>query len=163
MTPRTAADVRARNAELDEELRAIAAQVTVEVLGRDPGGEEWTVAQVLAHLGEFPRFFAQDLERWLDECGQVGRTVEHPVRLAAVAEAERADLGALLAGIDAAFAELARVLERVEDRHVDAVTDNRKYGTEPMTAYLERYVLGHKAAHVEQLRRTLEQVTRDPG
>jgi uncharacterized damage-inducible protein DinB len=159
----TADEVRARNAALDGELRALAAAVPAEALGRDPGGDEWTVAQLLAHLGEFPRFFADDLGAWLDDPdADVGRTVEHPARLAAVADAQRADLAGLRAGIDAAFAALAATLERLEDGHVRATMRNRRYGEEPFAAYLDRYLLGHKQAHVEQLRRTLAAVAGGP-
>lgn len=164
--PATADEVRARNAALDTELRALAARVPAGALGRDPGGEEWTLAQLLAHLGEFPSFFADDLGAWLDAGTnappqEVGRTLEHPVRLAAVADAEGADPVVLRADIDSAFAALTAVLERLDDAHLTAVTQNRKYGAEPLTAYLERYVLGHKAAHVAQLRTTLATVAGD--
>lgn len=159
----TADEVRARNAALDAELRALAAQVPAHALGRDPGGEEWTLAQLLAHLGEFPSFFADDLGAWLDAGTtappvKVGRTLEHPGRLSAVAEARRADLAVLRADIDVAFAALATVLDRLDDAHLTATTHNRKYGAEPLTTYLDRYVLGHKAAHVTQLRSTLATV-----
>ncbi len=160
MTANTADEVRARNQELDGELRALAAQISAEALGRDPGGEEWTVAQLLGHLGEFPRFFADDLSRWLDDPeAAVGRTQEHPVRLAAVEEAQRADLDTLRHEMDEAFDELAAALGDLEDHHLQAVMQNRKYGPEPLTAFLDRYVLGHKAGHIDQLRTTLDAVT----
>jgi uncharacterized damage-inducible protein DinB len=159
VTPETAEAVRAHNAALDAELRALAGEVPAEALGRDPGGDEWTVAQLLAHLGEFPRFFADDLSRWLDDpATPVGRTVEHPARLAAVEEAQSADLTALRSEMDAAFAALETVLDRLDDEHLRAQAQNRKYGPEPLTTYLDRYVLGHKASHVEQLRTTLAAV-----
>jgi hypothetical protein len=159
VTPQTAEAVRAHNAALDAELRALAADVPAEALGRDPGGDEWTVAQVLAHLGEFPRFFADDLGRWLDDpATPVGRTVEHPARLAAVSEAQRADLATLRADMNAAFDALEAVLDRLDDDHLRAQTQNVKYGPEPLTTYLDRYVLGHKAGHVDQLRGTLAAV-----
>ena len=164
--PQTAEEVRARNAALDIQLRELAARVPADALARDPGGEEWTLAQLLAHLGEFPGFFADDLGAWLDAATiappvPVGRTLEHPVRLAAVAEARRADLAVLRADIDVAFAALAAVLARLDDAHLTATTHNRTYGAEPLTTYLDRYVLGHKAAHVTQLRSTLAAVAGD--
>lgn len=163
MTPTTADEVRGLNASLDADLRALASKVPAEALGRDPGGDEWTVAQLLGHLGEFPRFFATDLAAWLnDPSVQVGRTMEHPARLAAVEEAERADIDRLRAEMGEAFDQLASVLEDLEDHHLTAETQNRKYGTEPLTAFLDRYVLGHKAAHIDQLRATLEAVAGGP-
>lgn len=160
---RRAAEIRERNAALDRDLRAVAAQISPEMLTRDPGDGEWTLAQVLAHLGEFPHFFAVDLGAWLDAGAErdtvpVGRTHEHPVRLAAVNDPP-AELDKLRRTMDRALQELAATLERLEDGHVQAPMNNRKYGSEPLTSYLDRYILGHKAGHVEQLQSTLQQVS----
>lgn len=159
----SAAEVRDRNAALDRNLRDLAARIPAEALTRDPGDDEWTLAQLLAHLGEFPHFFAEDLSGWLDagpgrDALPVGRTHEHPVRLAAVSHPP-AQLGQLRAGMDAAFQRLAAVLALLVDEHLGASMNNRKYGTEPVTDYLDRYILGHKAGHEAQLRWTLDRVS----
>ena len=147
----TAEDLRSENRRLDEALLAEAEAFDPERLGVAPGGE-WSAAQVLAHLGEFPRFFAGELRRWRDDPSAViGRTHEHPVRLAAVeSPAEAHD--ELVAGMRSAFAELAAVLETLTDDDIEAKTENVKYGPEPLAAFFDRYVIGHKAGHLEQLR-----------
>ena len=147
----TAEDLRSENRRLDEALLAEAEAFDPERLGVAPGGE-WSAAQVLAHLGEFPRFFAGELRRWRDDPSAViGRTHEHPVRLAAVeSPAEAHD--ELVAGMRSAFAELAAVLETLTDDDIEAKTENVKYGPEPLSAFFDRYVIGHKAGHLEQLR-----------
>jgi len=147
----TAEDLRSENRRLDEALLAEAEPFDPDRLGVAPGGE-WSAAQVLAHLGEFPRFFAGELRRWRDDPSAViGRTHEHPVRLAAV-ESPAEALGELVAGMRAAFAELAAVLDPLTDDDVEAKTENVKYGPEPLSAFFDRYVIGHKAGHLEQLR-----------
>jgi hypothetical protein len=147
----TADEVRAENARLDEALLAEAGAFDPARLTDAPDGE-WSAAQVLAHLGEFPRFFAGELRRWYDDRSAViGRTMEHPVRLAAV-ESPADALGELVAGMRAAFAELAAALEALSDDDVEAKTENVKYGPEPLTAFFDRYVTGHKAGHLDQLR-----------
>jgi hypothetical protein len=146
-----AAAVRAENGRLDEALLAEAESFDPARLTAAPEGE-WSAAQVLAHLGEFPRFFANELRRWRDDPSAViGRTLEHPVRLAAV-ESPADVLGELVAGMRSAFAELAAELERLTDADVDAKTENVKYGPEPLFAFFDRYVVGHKAGHLDQLR-----------
>ena len=147
----TAEDLRSENRRLDEALLAEAEPFDPDRLGVAPGGE-WSAAQVLAHLGEFPRFFAGELRRWRDDPSAViGRTHEHPVRLAAVeSPAEAHD--ELVAGMRSAFAELAAVLETLTDDDIEAKTENVKYGPEPLSAFFDRYVIGHKAGHLEQLR-----------
>lgn len=146
-----AEEVRARNHFFDEELLAEAEGFDVERLHEAPEGE-WSAAQVLAHLGEFPRFFAGELRRWRDDpTAVVGRTHEHPVRLAAV-ESPADEVSALMGAMRSAFLELARVLETLSDDEVEAKTENVKYGPEPLSVFLNRYVLEHKAGHLGQLR-----------
>ena len=143
--------VRRGNRFLDEELLAEAEMFDPQLLHEAPDGE-WSAAQVLAHLGEFPRFFAGELQRWRDDpTAVVGRTHEHPVRLAAVSSPTQA-LSDLMAGMRSAFADLARVLDTLSADDVDAKTENVKYGPEPLSAFLDRYVISHKAGHLEQLR-----------
>jgi hypothetical protein len=144
-------EVRTENHRLDEALLADAEAFDPARLTDAPDGE-WSAAQVLAHLGEFPRFFAGELRRWYDDRSAViGRTIEHPVRLAAV-ESPADALGELVAGMRSAFAELAGALEGLTDDDVEAKTENVKYGPEPLTAFFDRYVIGHKAGHLDQLR-----------
>ena len=143
--------IRKENRFLDEELMAEATAFDPARLTNAPDGE-WSAAQVLAHLGEFPRFFAGELRRWKDDpSAVVGRTHEHPVRLAAV-ESPAAALEELTAGMRSAFAELATELDTLSDGDFDAKTENVKYGPEPLTAFFDRYIVGHKAGHLAQLR-----------
>lgn len=157
--PHTADGVRARNAELDAELRSVIAGVTSENLHESPGADEWSPAELLGHLSEFPRFFAADLRRFYASGAEtLGRTVEHPDRNAAVAAAKGRSADDLRAACDDALADLAFALEDLRDEHVRAPTRNVKYGEEPLTAFLDRYLLGHKAAHARQLRAAIDQV-----
>ncbi|HYT39692.1 MAG TPA: DinB family protein, partial [Acidimicrobiia bacterium] len=147
----TAAEIRAENARLDEELLAEAEAFDPARLEEAAPGE-WSAAQVMAHLGEFPRFFAGELRRWReDPAAVVGRTHEHPVRLAAVASPADA-LDDLVAAMRVALRELAAALDGLSDDDVDAKTENVKYGPEPLAAFFDRYVIGHKAGHLDQLR-----------
>lgn len=148
----TADRVRADNADLDERLLAVCRRADRSLLTERDDDDSWSAAQVMAHLTEFPRFFAADLRRLLDDPdAPLGRTVEHEDRLAAVAAATSQSLDELIAAIEAAFADLAAALRELDDDHVHGMTQNRKYGVEPMTEFLDRYVLGHKRGHLDQL------------
>jgi hypothetical protein len=149
-------EVRRRNAELDDRILSIVDLVDparLHLLEDKPAGEEaWSAAMVLAHLAEFPRFFAADLRRFLaDPAAPVGRTHEHPERLAAVAAARDRSLDELRAAVAAAVADLAAALDGLRDHHLATLSQNRRYGPEPLTAFLDRYVLGHKQSHERQL------------
>ena len=147
----TAVEVRAANAALDETLLAEAQSFDPSRLTKTPEGE-WSAAQLLAHLGEFPVFFAAELRRWHDDPSAViGRTMEHPVRLAAVASPADT-LADLVAAMRTAFADLTAALDNLGEFDIDAKTENVKYGVEPLSAFFDRYVIGHKSAHLDQLR-----------
>lgn len=149
-------EVRRRNGELDDHLLSIVDLIDprrLHVPEQKPEGvEAWSAATVLAHVAEFSRFFATELRRFLaDPAVAVGRTHEHPERLAAVAAAGNRSLDELRAEVTAAFANLAAALDALEDDHLATPTNNRRYGPEPLTAFLDRYVLGHKRGHAQQL------------
>lgn len=146
-----AAELRAANGRLDAELLAEAEGSDPAALHFAPDGE-WSLAQVLAHLGEFPCFFAEHLRRWRqDPSAVIGRTHEHPQRLAAVAD-PKGQLEELVAAARKAFAVLAAELDGLTDDDLVAATENVKYGREPLAGFMERYVVGHKAGHLDQIR-----------
>ncbi|WP_422768841.1 maleylpyruvate isomerase N-terminal domain-containing protein [Plantactinospora sp. WMMC1484] len=151
-----AAEVRGRNQALDDliaDTMELLDPARLHELERKPAGQEaWSAAMVLAHLGEFPCFFAGELRRFLaDPAAPVGRTHEHPERLAAVAAARGRSYEELRAGVTSAAAELAVALRELDDHHLAMTTNNRRYGPEPLTAFLDRYVIGHKQQHADQL------------
>ncbi|MBA3415892.1 MAG: maleylpyruvate isomerase N-terminal domain-containing protein [Chloroflexia bacterium] len=155
--PLTAAAVRARNAELDDELARLAARVTPGQLHVASEAGEWTLAETLAHVAEFARYFAGDLARQLGtDGGDVGRTHDHPRRNQAIAAAAGRDLAELRGDLNLALDELAKMLESLHDEHLGRIGNNRKYGPETLAVFLDRYVLDHKVAHIDQLRRTLD-------
>jgi uncharacterized damage-inducible protein DinB len=151
--------VRRHNADLDDELRSLIARITPDQLRLDPADGEWNLAHNLAHISEFPHFFANELRRWLaNREAPVGRTLEHEARLTAIESADYRNLDDLRLGCQSAFTDLAEAIDQLQDADLGATTHNRKWGPEPLTAFLQRYVLGHKAEHIEQLRRTLDQL-----
>jgi hypothetical protein len=157
-TPPSIAGIRSQNAALDAQLRELLARIDADRFSSRSMDEAdaWTIGEQLAHLAEFPRFFAADLAAGLDDPAHpVGRTHEHAGRLAAVGAAHAQRLDELVSDVDAALHELAAVLERISDSHLALMTNNRRYGPEPLTAYLDRYVLAHKSGHIRQLSETL--------
>lgn len=156
----SADDVRRHNRALDAQLLALFDEVRPDELLRSAGDDPWRPAENLAHIAEFPRYFARQLREWLDgKRVVVGRVAEHSAdRNDAVVRAPDRDLGELRRDAASAFAEFDAALEDLRDEHLDATTHNVKYGEEPLRNFLERYAVGHKAAHVEQLRRTLDRV-----
>jgi len=164
--PATADAVRSRNGELDAALLAAGQAVPADRLRAVPPGDEWSPAHLLAHLGEFPLFFAAELRRWhADRDSEVGRTHQHPGRLAAISDqaVRRLTQRELMEQAGRACVELAEVLTLLEDSDLTATTHNVKYGEEPLSSFLDRYVLGHKAGHLQQLATLSARLDRDQG
>lgn len=159
----SADEVRRHNRALDAQLLALFDEVRSDELLRNAGDDPWRPAENLAHIAEFPRYFARQLREWLTgDRVVVGRVAEHSAdRNDAVVRAPDRDLDALRCDAASAFTEFAAALEDLRDEHLDATTHNVKYGEEPLRTFLQRYAVGHKAAHLEQLRRTLDRVRRD--
>lgn len=156
--PLTASGVLELNARLDDELRALFARISDDALGQGPE-TGWTVAEQCAHIAEFPGYFARQLREWINgERVLLGRVAEHDAdRNDAIVRAPDQSIDELRAQAERSFAALAAALELLRDEHLTRETQNIKYGTEPLTAFLTRYAVGHKAAHVEQLGATLDQ------
>ncbi len=154
--PRTAAELCRLNSELDETLlRLLTSGISTAAMPTSAEGE-WSMLQVAAHLAEFPHYFAADLRRWqFDRSAVVGRTHDHPARLAAVAEAHASQSGLQTLNTRAydAFEDLAQALSGLTDEDLSAATINVKYGEEPLRAFLDRYVVEHKRGHITQLER----------
>lgn len=150
--------LREHNARLDLEITELVDVLTDYHLGSRPDPDEWTLAENLAHMAEFPRYFARQLDEWLDSGRTLmGRVAEHSAdRNDAIARAADLTMHRFREDILASFALLAAVLGRLTDDDLDRTVRNVKYGDEPLTSYLSRYMLGHKQAHLAQLRRTAE-------
>lgn len=155
--PETADGIRDRNAQLDAQLLRLFDLVPEERV-HEPFGDDWTLAHNLAHIAEFPRYFALQLRAWFDgDRVMIGRVAEHDAdRNDAIARAPDRSSAELREAAVRSFAELSDVLEALSDEHLMTTTCNVKYGEEPLRDYLQRYVVGHKAAHAEQLRGALE-------
>lgn len=157
LTDVSAQEVRLHNQALDAAIRAAAGLVPERHLHDEMSDEPRTLAVQLGHLGELSRFAAAQLDGWLHGRRVVlGRVPDADADLQdALERATEQRLAPLRAEIDAAAAALAGVLDGMADEHLAATVTDVVIGREPLTSYLHRYVLGHKAAHLAQLHRTL--------
>lgn len=158
----SAAGIREENAALDRDILGIdipPALIHQKPLPREDDPDPWSIAEQLCHIAEFPRFFGGQLKGWFDNPNAViGRTHEHNERLAAIEAAAGRGLTELLEDIINSAEGLASTLVELDDDHLAKTTNNVKYGSEPLTAFLDRYLIGHKRAHLKQLRETLKAV-----
>lgn len=119
----------------------------------DAAGElPWSSAQIVMHVGEFTRFFARHVRRWkAAPTSAVGRIHTNDERLGAVAAANESTAAELAGWLRFGCADLDDAISSLLDSDLDADTVNVKYGVEPLSSFLTRYVIGHKHGHIEQL------------
>lgn len=155
----SAAVVRRYNAKIDEDLLALAHRVPESSLHDEFSDRPRTLAQQLGHLAEFPIFFGAQLEAWLDRRRVVvGRTAGEADLNDALTRATELRLAPLLAWLEGALKKFDGTLGRLHDEHLRAVTHNVEFGREPLTSYLDRYIVAHKLAHAGELEATLNEL-----
>lgn len=143
------------------ELESVVTGLTEAQLYWQPGGEAWTIMQVLAHVGEFPTFFIRELVRVkADPRVQWGRTMADEGRLRAVAEGAEMPLDVARAKIQAARREVLDTLRSIADGDlaIEAEHVNPKFGRRSMAWLVEHFIIEHIAKHIGQIRRNLRQM-----
>jgi hypothetical protein len=122
-----------------------------------PAPDEWTAAELTGHVAEFPATFAETARRTSEQPGlPLGRALDDPGRLAAVAKlagAEPVEAGALVrSGIESALASL----QSIPPEGWQATGQHRTQGEMTVEAMVQRFIVDHLRAHLEQARATID-------
>jgi hypothetical protein len=154
----SATEVRRRNAELDAQLRALAKQIPESSLHDELSECRRTLAEQLGHLAESATFSNRQLDEWL--AGHriiLGRVASvDPDFHDGMARATERRLQPLVDALEHSLQELDANLGRLHRGHLKATTHHVVFGREPLTSYLDRYVIRHKTAHARELKDALE-------
>lgn len=149
--------LRRRNAAMDARLFEILASVPEAHLHDEYPGVQRTLAEQLGHLGEFPLALAAQVNDWLASrravLGRVGEcNADHAD---AIERATMRRLNDLTNEVHRAAETLADTLRRLSDDHVHTAVIHVSMGRMPLITFIEGEVIEHKAAHVDELARTL--------
>lgn len=152
----SADEVRRWNAVLDADLAALCQRIPERHLHDEFSDHGRTLAQQLGHLAEFHAYFATQLDDWLGRERLVaGRVADNADLEDALLRATVTRLDPLLRDVRASVQALADVLDRLADGHLTATIYDIVQGREPLTAFLDRYVIAHKARHAHELAATI--------
>ncbi len=143
---------------LQESLRAALATVVASVQGvseeeahQIPEPEEWTVAQLLAHIAEIQGFWMEKAVLITKENDpQITRTaVENDLRIAAVEDNSQGSVADLLARVSAANEKAIATTASIDPKDLDRPGHREE---NPMTvAGVIEYIAGHVRLHAEQI------------
>lgn len=149
----SAAEVRRRNVDLDGWITGLVERVPERHLHDALPEGQWTLAEHLGHLAEFPATFSRQLDEWLrGERAVVGRVADYDTdRLDALVRATERRRAGLVAELATSLGRMVSVLARFTDDHLTAHVQDVTEGRVPLIRILDRYVLGHKQVHAESL------------
>jgi uncharacterized damage-inducible protein DinB len=114
--------------------------------------EGWSPAQTLAHISEAREFFAGQIQRVASAPGaQVGRTLEDPHRLQAIAEYGQASPDEIRHRLVASHKTVVDALGKLQPKDLQLKCDHPRLGQLSLVEFIQRFVVDHDRAHVEQV------------
>jgi hypothetical protein len=115
--------------------------------------------QNLAHIVEFMPYWADEIEKLVAKPGQnFGRTMQQEARLQAIQKHGRDSLEQIRAALPGSYARLEEVLESLKDSDLRLTGHHVKFGDETLEWFIEEFVTGHLANHLEQIKGCLAAV-----
>jgi hypothetical protein len=143
-----------------EQVEALLRQPGVsERLRAAPGPDEWNALQVLGHLIEI-------IPYWLGHCITVsqaqgeppafGRTLDSPERLEAVEHGAQGRLDSLMDEFRDGVRQGASTIRGFSAAELEKVGNHNRVGPITVKDSIDRFILEHGEAHVQQIKTALE-------
>jgi hypothetical protein len=151
-----AATLLERMDAVEERLAGLATAEADGLTDPDPGAEErWDAGQVWAHLSEFPTYWLGQLrviqEQPDAEPVPFGRTKTDELRLASIEQYRMLPTTDLLERVQASLAEVRLALMSIPDAGWSREGRHSTLGVMPVSALVERFIVGHLEEHADQL------------
>lgn len=147
-------------AELDQTQQAflsILDEVDEDILYRDrPGEEYWTLAESLAHITEARQFWSGEVGKIQATPGaKVGRTLEDTGRLQAVEAHGHDSVETLRNRFVTSYEVVVKTLTGLTEEDLPLQGEHIRFGPLSLDAFIQRFIVEHDRAHVEQARALL--------
>lgn len=122
-----------------------------------PGAEEWTAAELTGHVAEFPvTFSAQALRLSTSPGVQLGRSLDDPGRLAAVARLAGAGPAAAAGEVRQGARQAVETLRQITPDGWQAQGQHPRLGAVTVEQVVEQFIVNHLREHIGQARATVE-------
>jgi uncharacterized damage-inducible protein DinB len=148
-------DYNELNALLDGPIGVLYA----EKLYQQPGENEWTVMENLAHIVEFMPYWGNEVAKLVARPGQpFGRTQNDEGRLAALREHGHDSLAQLRTALPASYARLDETLSKLNDSDLALTGVHSRRGEKTLEWFIDEFITRHLSDHVAQIKTCLEQI-----
>jgi DinB superfamily len=129
-----------------------------------PSGEQWEWGQVWAHIGEFPKYWLDQIDAVLASPGAgpipFGRTKADPERIAAVERERRTSPADILASIRPELGRLRSDIEGYRPGDWSRPFLHSTLGEMSLERVLGEFLVGHLEQHADQLEGLVRQASR---
>ena len=123
-----------------------------DMIYQRPGGAEWSIAVVLAHIIEARRYYAAEVQKVVDNPGiKMGRTVEHEDRLQSINAGDQLSFEALREELIASHQQMVETLTGIDDDDLQLEGDHVVAGPQTLLNFIERFMVTHDQTHVDQV------------
>ena len=123
----------------------------------EPG--EWSIMESLAHISEFMPYWADEIDKLVENPGQkFGRTKEDPDRIHAIEEHKEDALDAAQASLASSYTRLDQELSTLKDSDLTLKGVHPKFGEQTLAWFIQDFVTGHLTNHLEQMGRAVAAV-----
>lgn len=148
----------ARVRELGEQFATAVAPLDRERFHRRPAPDAWSIAEISGHMAEGPLTFATQARALAENPGMpLGRNLDDPGRLAAIARLGNATPAQAAAMIRECSANAAVLIESIDDKGLDAsgvrVANGERFSARQV---VEALVIEHLEGHLAEVRKLAE-------
>lgn len=146
-------------AEIEQLLAGPLASLSQERLYQQPGENEWSIMQNLAHILEFMPYWASEVEKLVANPGQTfGRTQGHEGRLQGIRDHESDTLAQIKAELPGSFGPLEATISTLKDSDLQLTGVHSKYGEKPLEWFIEDFITRHLSDHIEQIKEDIQRM-----
>ncbi|MFP7737061.1 DinB family protein [Priestia aryabhattai] len=144
------------------EILAITEDLSEETVRWNPTDEEWSILQILSHLGEAIPYWLNEVKRVVDAPGSAwGRGLQDAARLAAVTNIEELSVESAIAEVAKLKQQVASELQELDEVQLQKESPHRnfdKFGNKPVSFIIYHFIEEHIAGHCEQIKRNLSKL-----
>ena len=142
--------------EAVDDLVAWARTVPTDQLYRQPPDGEWTPIENLVHVVEFLPYWAEQVQRVVDQSGKpFGRTHDDPARAGWIDEHAGDEVDEVLTALGVAANQAADVLQALPESAWQATGVHANRGEMTLTEIVEFFLTVHLRDHAAQARRAV--------
>jgi acylpyruvate hydrolase len=139
--------------------------LSVDEIRWKPSENEWSILQILSHIGEATLFWLGELDQVLEKPGsEWGRGLDDPARLAAVENPEQLDVQQVIEKVQQLKGAVREKLSGVSDDRLSEQNPHRnfaKFGNKSVSFLIEHFLVDHINGHLEQINRNLSKLNKN--